>query len=175
MNKCKYTQEDVVLATKMYEDGIILSKIAKEINVSESTLFRMFEKNNVIMNRNTYKLHNNENDKQEYDNLIQNKYIPFMHFNAYNYVPKYNYQFDYFDNINNQDKAYILGLLYADGNMHKSHNSASITLQEKDVDILKKINKLIKSNKELVYTKKEMKIGKILILYLLEINTCVMH
>ena len=39
------------------------------------------------------------------------------------------------------NKAYILGLLYADGCNHLSHNSITLSLQESDLSILKSIKK----------------------------------
>ena len=50
---------------------------------------------------------------------------------------KHNLNFSYFKEIDTQEKAYILGLLYADGcNMKTGFN---ITLQEQDKDILEKL------------------------------------
>lgn len=42
----------------------------------------------------------------------------------------------YFDIIDTQNKAYILGLLYADGNNHTPHNAITLSLQECDRDVL---------------------------------------
>jgi hypothetical protein len=50
---------------------------------------------------------------------------------------KYNIDENYFEHVDNANKAYILGLLYADGNIFK--NVAKINLVETDVDILKDI------------------------------------
>ena len=55
----------------------------------------------------------------------------------------------YFDKIDNQDKAYILGLLYADGYYNQKTNTVSITLQEDDKHILEEINNLINSDRHL--------------------------
>lgn len=49
----------------------------------------------------------------------------------------YTHNKDYFKKIDTQEKAYILGLLYADGNISK--NVLSISLQEKDKHILETI------------------------------------
>ena len=45
----------------------------------------------------------------------------------------------FFDKIDNQDKAYILGFLYADGCNYKPKQTVSMSLQEEDFDILEKI------------------------------------
>ena len=55
----------------------------------------------------------------------------------------------YFDEINTPSKAYILGLLYADGYHNVKDNTISITLQEEDKHILESINILINSNRPL--------------------------
>lgn len=51
----------------------------------------------------------------------------------------------YFDEINDQNKAYILGLLWADGYNNVSRNTVLISLQEEDRYILDKINKLMEN------------------------------
>ena len=60
---------------------------------------------------------------------------------------KYTLNEHYFDDMNTQDKAYIFGFLMADGNVF--HNSLSISLQERDADILDKINNCLGSNRPL--------------------------
>lgn len=55
---------------------------------------------------------------------------------------RFTFNEHYFDNIDTEDKAYILGLLFADGNNHK--NTISIGLQEKD----KKILEIVKTKME---------------------------
>ncbi len=66
-------------------------------------------------------------------------------------VRKYQLDENYFDIIDNQNKAYILGFLYADG--HNSINKSTVTmsLQESDKEILEYIRKEIKSEKPLEY------------------------
>jgi|JI10StandDraft_1071094.scaffolds.fasta_scaffold27787_2 hypothetical protein len=49
---------------------------------------------------------------------------------------KYEIDTTYFERIDTEDKAYFLGLLYADGNLAKTEYSVSISLQEKDKEIL---------------------------------------
>lgn len=57
----------------------------------------------------------------------------------------------YFDTIDSQDKAYILGLLFADGYNSIDKSSIRISLQYTDVDILLKIKDKIGSSKELIF------------------------
>lgn len=49
---------------------------------------------------------------------------------------KYNLDEHYFDSIDNQNKAYILGFLYADGNNTPSKGTINISLKEEDKAIL---------------------------------------
>lgn len=57
-------------------------------------------------------------------------------------IDRYTYHFDehYFDNIDSQDKAYILGLLWADGYNNIDKGSIIVSLQRPDKDLLEKIN-----------------------------------
>ena len=57
--------------------------------------------------------------------------------------------FHFFDKIDTEAKAYILGFIYADGCLRR--NSLSITLAEKDIDILEKIKLEMRS--ERIFTK----------------------
>ena len=80
------------------------------------------------------------------------------------------YKFDehYMDKIDTPEKAYILGLLYADGCNDKKYNRITLALQMEDTYLLEEIRKLFKSNKELYFTdnskKKNTKDTKTLVL-----------
>lgn len=54
---------------------------------------------------------------------------------------KYNRDVHYFDIIDSPNKAYILGLLFADGNNLPDHNAITISLQEQDYEVLANIRK----------------------------------
>lgn len=64
---------------------------------------------------------------------------------------KYSLNEDYFDSIDNQNKAYILGFLYADGYNGFEKSTISLSLQEDDFEILEAIRKEIGSEKPLEY------------------------
>ena len=80
------------------------------------------------------------------------------------------YKFDehYMDKIDTPEKAYILGLLYADGCNDKKYNRITLALQMEDTYLLEEIRKLFKSNKELYFKdnskKKNTKDTKTLVL-----------
>jgi hypothetical protein len=61
---------------------------------------------------------------------------------------RYVVNHSYFDNIDNEEKAYWLGFIYADGYIRerKSGNSLEIKLSIKDVDHLNKFKKCIESD-----------------------------
>lgn len=67
------------------------------------------------------------------------------------FINKYPVKEDYFDKIDTEDKAYFLGLLYADGCNNESRNAISIGLQEKDRYILEIFKEKIGLNKPLSF------------------------
>lgn len=92
--------------------GMKTIDIAKQFNLSRHIIGRFLRKNN-------------------FNTLIEGKY------NKRNYPINE----DFFDNIDTQEKAYLLGLLYADGYNYKKY--FRLDLHKKDIDILYKIQKLI--------------------------------
>ena len=63
----------------------------------------------------------------------------------------YSLNESYFDEINTPNKAYILGFLYADGNVSKKKYRIQLSLQEGDVEILNRIKEELNSGAPLVY------------------------
>lgn len=53
---------------------------------------------------------------------------------------------EYFNEIDSEYKAYILGFIITDGSITSDNRSMNITLQQKDVDILEKIRTQLESN-----------------------------
>lgn len=66
---------------------------------------------------------------------------------------EYTLNENYFEKIDSEEKAYFLGFLYADGCVSKNNNTyyMMISLQEEDKSILEKFNKLLDSNRNLLY------------------------
>lgn len=64
----------------------------------------------------------------------------------HNGVRKYTLNENYFRKIDTPNKAYILGLLYADGYNNLDKKSVRLQLREDDYEILERINKEIGSN-----------------------------
>lgn len=65
---------------------------------------------------------------------------------------KYLHNQTFFDEIDTEEKAYFLGLLYADGNIF--NNVLSITLQDKDKEILKKLKEFLQYTGPITIIKK---------------------
>ena len=64
---------------------------------------------------------------------------------------KYELNENYFDEIDSPKKAYILGFLYADGYNSVSKRTITMSLEERDKDILEAIRTEIGSTRELEY------------------------
>lgn len=68
---------------------------------------------------------------------------------------KYSLDQSFFDCVDTEEKAYFLGLLYADGCNYTPNNLVYVSLQEEDKNILIRLNEIIKSNRPLGYLLKE--------------------
>jgi intein-encoded DNA endonuclease-like protein len=66
---------------------------------------------------------------------------------------KYCIDETYFDKINTEEKAYFLGLLYADGNNRTKNHAVEISLIEEDKYILDKFAQELKTEKPLYFKK----------------------
>jgi len=64
---------------------------------------------------------------------------------------QYTLNENYFEKIDSKDKAYFLGLLYADGYNHKYQHCVEISLSVEDEEILKKFKYYIKTKKPLYH------------------------
>lgn len=105
----------------LYNSGLSAQKIGDMYAVYASTIRKILNKCNVQMRDDSHKYR------------------------------KYTLNENYFDVIDDQNKAYILGLLYADGCNYTKTNMIKLELQERDRDILEKINSKLNSNRVLEY------------------------
>ncbi len=90
------------------------TKLGNEYNVIYTSISSLLKSRNIIVNNDRCKLHR-----------------------------RYKFNETYFDKIDTEDKAYFLGLLYADG--CNITNGIKLSLQSNDIDILDKLNILIGS------------------------------
>ncbi|MAX51482.1 MAG: hypothetical protein CMH22_05840 [Methylophaga sp.] len=72
---------------------------------------------------------------------------------------KYKINEEFFDEIDTEEKAYVLGLLYADGYNNTDRNSVKIVLKNSDRNILDRIKNLIQPSKKLYLYKNETSYG----------------
>ena len=118
MSKRIYTQEEINLMIKLYNDGETYDYIGKEVHTKGSNVSKYLKS-----------LGYGKRPK----NLLKNH--DFLSLSRKNTVDE-----DFFENINTEEKAYWLGFLYADGYVCKKHDKyghekggcIELTLQLKD-------------------------------------------
>ncbi len=71
--------------------------------------------------------------------------------------PFYEINEKYFEDIDNEEKSYFLGIIFADGYLNEKRNYMSLTLQYNDIDILEKLKTSINTNKPLQLIKRKEK------------------
>lgn len=94
---------------KLYQDGFTYNQITEQLLIHEPVIRKTLKKNNIKTR--SY----SDNNRRYYRNQ------------------------HYFDEINTPNKAYVLGILFADGCNHIEHNAITISLQEEDIDTLRAI------------------------------------
>lgn len=119
MSKTKIIESEYDKIVEIYLSGVSKEQLQKMYNVSSSVITRILKLKNV-------KLRDHSHKKRKYE-LDEN----------------------YFDKIDTQNKAYILGLLYADGCNYTKTNTIKIELQERDKTILEKMKQELKSTHQL--------------------------
>lgn len=74
---------------------------------------------------------------------------------------KYTLNESFFENIDSEEKAYVLGFVYADGNNKTQGSGLMFTLNASDSEILEKIKKALNSDaKILLYERKDYNCGQ---------------
>lgn len=166
MGNAKFTKNEVEEIIDLYNSGLLQREIAEKYNTSKSSIGRCLRENGITSKVNL-SLKDIDNIIMLYKNNISMAEIA----REYNigdrmvskilkennvlirtpdvYCRRYTLNEHYFDSIDTPNKAYIIGLLYADGCVYKETNMVTISLQEQDKSILDKINKEIGSNRPL--------------------------
>lgn len=109
------------------EDDIILEKYA---NTDIETLSEMLPK------RTSGAIHNRASKldiKKDKYFLLNGRVVQSSHIGK---ARKYHFRQDYFECINNQNKAYLLGLLWADGNVSKDLRKCTISFKKEDEEMI---------------------------------------
>lgn len=148
----------------LYKQGMSQSEIANMYNCSPSTVSSILKKMNVVT-----RLGGSKNTKQDvvkmYEMYKSGKLLQDVakEFNITRAtvskllkkngceVDRFKYHFNehYFDHIDSQDKAYILGLLWADGHNRVDKGGVILELQEEDKVLLEKINDITENERPL--------------------------
>jgi predicted DNA-binding protein YlxM (UPF0122 family) len=106
MHKMALLSTVVQQIVELYQTGLSCPKIGKQFNVSG-----------------------------EYVRcLLKKEGIPLRAYHQLN--RKHQVREDFFDQVASQEQAYLLGLLFADGNVHTKYNAITLKLQEQDHDFL---------------------------------------
>lgn len=155
-----------------YKDGLTISAISQQYNISISTIRDVLEDNNLLKPKKIITLSDcgknnliddfinktkNTKELEKKYNITSTAICGLLHRRGFetNYykirAKKYDINETFFDNIDTEEKAYILGLLYADGYNHENRNSVNLSLAEKDKNILDKITQLIQPTKPLQF------------------------
>jgi predicted HTH domain antitoxin len=155
-------EKEIVL---QYERLKNVNKVAELFNISVSTVQRRLKKNGIIF---TSKYHTlNEVEVLERYSSLKNIHKVAEYFNMsispikkilkINGIDLTNRRYDvnhkYFEKIDNEEKAYWLGFLYADGYIRerKFGNSLELKLSVKDNDHLELFRRCLNSNHKIVY------------------------
>lgn len=119
LGRVKLTDKDKENIVSLYKKGNTILEIAQQYHISNKTV--------------SYILHSNNIQITQYGESSK----------------KYSLNETYFDLIDNRDKAYLIGLLYADG--CNTGKEISISLKSVDKHILDSINKLLDSDRPLQF------------------------
>lgn len=154
-----FSQEQIDKIIELYKNNVNIEDIMLEFNAKEHFIREVLKENKLDRNYNIwtdelYKrlidLYNAKNTLGQisYDLLVaetsiskilKKKDVELRTYSENN--RRYNRNSNYFDNINTPNKAYILGLIYADGNNYIWGNKhcLTISLQERDHDLLERV------------------------------------
>lgn len=119
-SKVKFSEEETQDIIQSYLSGESSVQIGKRFGISHKPILKLLKENEVYVDKLARRFHR-----------------------------QYALNEDYFDNIDTQDKAYILGFLMADGNNNPDKQTISMALQEDDKYILEEIRTKIGSEKPL--------------------------
>lgn len=165
MSRKKILDSDYEKVVDMYNSGMTQQEIANVYNCSKHAVHMFMKKMNINARLNGF----TENDAKSMYEMYQNgmsmvdiaeKFNSCRHtigrtLKRYGFnIDRLKYHCDdsYFDVIDTEEKAYILGLLWADGCNDVKLGKIQLQLQERDVDILMEINELTNNDRPLFFT-----------------------
>lgn len=165
MSKKKILDSDYEKIVDMYNNGMTQQEIAEVYNCSKHVVHMFMKKMNISAHPNGFTKDDAKIMYEMYKNGasmidIAEKFNSCRHtigrvFKRYGFSIdrlKYHCNENYFDTVDTEEKAYILGLLWADGCNDVKLGKVQLQLQERDVDILMRINELTNNDRPLFLT-----------------------
>lgn len=167
--KQKVTNEMIENFISAYvNEKLTIPEISRKYKVSISTICRYFNENGIITHGKSISKETEEKIVKLYKSgLSENEIYKItgniprtitnalkrnnIHIRDNTEYRTYSVDETYFDNIDTQNKAYVLGLLYADGNVSKIKYRLQLSLQERDKHILEQIRNDMKSERPLTF------------------------
>lgn len=150
--KIIFSSEQISQIKQMYDNKVPVKEIQNIFNISNTTFYRILQRNNIDKVRNVYSIRREDDSKERFVSKFTNN-IPYIPLNDDYRQKGYYINENYFDIVDNQDKAYIIGLFLADGNITKDKKNIQISLQERDGEILEKIKSKLQYEGPLLYKK----------------------
>lgn len=165
MSNAKILKSDYEKVVDMYKGGMTQQEIADVYGCSKQIVYKIMKEMNVDVRPNgfskkdaelMYKMHQSGMSMLD----IATKFNSCRH-TIGRVLKRYGFQIDrlkyhcnenYFDTIDTDEKAYILGLLWADGCNDIKLGKIQLQLQEQDMSILERINKLTNNDRPLYFT-----------------------
>lgn len=146
-----------------YQGGLDTHQIGKQYDVSCQPILRILKQNDIILrNNNQYPKPNIQELMLEYNQGSLLSDLAEKYHRTPGYISKilkangvetrqrkYNFDLDFFENIDNEQKAYWLGFIFADGNIDQDLYKLSIRLNKKDIEHLINFAEAIKHPGEL--------------------------
>ncbi len=113
----KVTEEQKLEIIKLYLGGDSAGAISKTYNITPTSVYGLLKRRNI--------------ERRSYSESSR----------------KYTLNESYFEKIDTQEKAYLLGILMADGYNNETRGVIEISFSSKDIGFLEKINEMLGSNK----------------------------
>lgn len=151
MPKYMFSDKEKENMVNDYLNGMPFNEMFIKYNIKgNKPIYRVLKENNIEINRNPHIIRYDEQMlsvfNERFCDAIHGEYVVLPHSDEYGTS---FFNINYFNSINTPEKAYILGLLYADGNINQEINRVSISLQDIDKDILDEIKAVLEIEKPL--------------------------
>ena len=113
----RLTEDQIKSIGESYKNGDSIDKISKDTRLSATSVKRVLNKSKIRTRK------------------IRSE------------ATRFKYDENFFQEIDSEEKAYFLGLMYADGSISSDGNKIAICLHENDCDIIQKLSDLLFKNK----------------------------